>query len=95
LDIPHASSDAGGCVTVSIGVSCGLPGYTAVSAAELLRQADQALYRAKSEGRNRVRCFRGEATGSSEVVAFPAQLAINPMLRPLTEVKNRLLAPAR
>jgi two-component system, cell cycle response regulator len=39
-------------VTVSIGVACRQTGD--VSAADILKRADQALYRAKDEGRNRV-----------------------------------------
>lgn len=51
--IPHAASDVAPHVTVSVGVasfeSCNLPSFDA-----LLHQADQALYRAKSKGRNQV-----------------------------------------
>ena len=41
-------------LTTSIGVSC-FPGFAVESVEDLLTNADQALYRAKSEGRNRVR----------------------------------------
>jgi len=41
-------------LTTSIGVSA-FPGFAVESVEDLLTNADQALYRAKSEGRNRVR----------------------------------------
>lgn len=50
LDIPHETSPEGR-LTTSIGVFVASPG---VSARELIEGADQALYRAKSLGRNRV-----------------------------------------
>lgn len=53
-------------VTISIGVAT-YPSHAA-SAQELIRAADQALYRAKSLGRNRVAC----ATGNSSLPAEPA-----------------------
>jgi len=40
--------------TVSIGVAMRAPGEVAVE--EALKRADQALYRAKEGGRNRVEC---------------------------------------
>jgi diguanylate cyclase (GGDEF)-like protein len=56
LQIPHATSPTGQAVTVSAGVSAStgrtLPG-------ELIREADRALYRAKSLGRDRVEVARG------------------------------------
>jgi diguanylate cyclase (GGDEF)-like protein len=52
--IPHeARPDAGQVITISGGVCRWTPGNT-LSPAELLRQADEALYRAKSSGRNSV-----------------------------------------
>lgn len=50
LSIPHASSPTG-CLTVSVGVFVA-PSTT--SPTVLIEKADQALYRAKREGRNRV-----------------------------------------
>jgi diguanylate cyclase (GGDEF)-like protein len=52
LALPHQKAPLG-YVTVSIGVSVMVP-IDAQEAALLLRSADQALYRAKSTGRNRV-----------------------------------------
>lgn len=54
LKIPHAGSKAAPCVTVSLGVACGIP--KGDQAAEgLVETADKQLYAAKSEGRNRVK----------------------------------------
>jgi diguanylate cyclase (GGDEF)-like protein len=53
LRIEHGSSDAGEHVTVSVGSAIIVPGTT-IEPQELIRMADEALYRAKSLGRNRV-----------------------------------------
>ena len=53
LGIVHPASTVAGVVTVSIGVAWAAPGSRR-TAARLLHTADQALYRAKQNGRNRV-----------------------------------------
>ncbi|MEI7374728.1 diguanylate cyclase [Dickeya chrysanthemi] len=53
MEIPHTKSPQG-VVTVSIGVAAAKPGETGSSMAQLSNDADQALYRAKHQGRNRV-----------------------------------------
>jgi diguanylate cyclase (GGDEF)-like protein len=53
LDIPHAHAETAGVLTVSIGSATAQPG-TKRSLAGLIQTADEALYRAKQLGRNRV-----------------------------------------
>ncbi|HEY5717747.1 MAG TPA: diguanylate cyclase [Motiliproteus sp.] len=53
VKIPHCLSSAAEVVTISAGVACLVPGE-GVAPRAITEQADQALYRAKSEGRNRV-----------------------------------------
>lgn len=53
LNIPHDYSDTAPCVTISIGIATQIPG-TQDEPASLITEADEALYRAKHEGRNRV-----------------------------------------
>lgn len=53
LGIPHAGSSASRSLTVSIGVSIVAPGAER-SLAGAVQMADEALYQAKEEGRNRV-----------------------------------------
>lgn len=52
--LPHRASLTTDHVTISIGVAFCQPGICLGVAEELLRMADQSLYRAKREGRNRV-----------------------------------------
>lgn len=54
LRIPHGSSSVSSVVTLSLGVAAITP-QKGASSDELIAAADQALYQAKSEGRNRVR----------------------------------------
>ncbi|MEZ4601681.1 MAG: diguanylate cyclase [Syntrophotaleaceae bacterium] len=56
LSIPHCGDGASGTVTVSIGVASMTP-KDASAMEELVAAAVQALYRAKKEGRNRVRAI--------------------------------------
>ena len=54
MRLPHVESDVSPWVTISLGVASGLP-EKITNSAELLLHADQALYQAKSDGRNEVR----------------------------------------
>jgi diguanylate cyclase (GGDEF)-like protein len=53
LAIEHRASGAAGQVTISIGVASAVPAVGA-SPDSLLRRADEALYRAKAQGRDRI-----------------------------------------
>jgi diguanylate cyclase (GGDEF)-like protein len=53
LCLRHEASSISAVVTVSVGGACGVPEVAGVSINDALWLADQALYRAKSEGRNR------------------------------------------
>ena len=53
LAMPHAVSQAAEVVTISLGIAVVVPSEH-MQAARLLHQADDALYRAKNEGRNRL-----------------------------------------
>jgi diguanylate cyclase (GGDEF)-like protein len=52
LEIPHPASPSGSQVTLSLGVACIVPSAEG-SPDKLLAAADQALYAAKGQGRNR------------------------------------------
>ncbi len=53
LRIPHAHSDVGNIVTVSMGVACVTPSVE-MTETELLKLADCKLYQAKENGRNQI-----------------------------------------
>lgn len=53
LSLPHPGNPPAGVVTISIGVATYYPSEGS-SPEEILRSADQALYQAKEEGRNRL-----------------------------------------
>jgi len=56
LAIPHATGGPEGVLTLSVGIAAFRPGQE-TTVEELLKQADAALYLAKSAGRNRVAVF--------------------------------------
>jgi len=51
LAIPHQASKIGNLVTISLGITSLIPSPV-LSAIDMIEQADQALYRAKEQGRN-------------------------------------------
>ena len=53
LQIPHAKSNVSDVVTISLGLATIAPEH-ALSQTVLIEEADQALYRAKEKGRNRI-----------------------------------------
>ena len=52
LAIPHEKSDVNAYVTLSLGLACLIPTLE-TSAEQLIAYADQSLYQAKEQGRNR------------------------------------------
>jgi two-component system chemotaxis family response regulator WspR len=58
LNIAHEKSEAAGQVTLSVGVATLCP-KDSESAEQLVQLADQALYRAKEQGRNRIEVAQG------------------------------------
>ncbi|MFT6246877.1 MAG: diguanylate cyclase (GGDEF)-like protein [Cognaticolwellia sp.] len=54
--IEHCKSDINTSVTISMGVASITP-TSKITSSQLILRADQVLYKAKKEGRNRVICF--------------------------------------
>ncbi len=63
LKIPHAASKTAAHVTLSVGAAAVVPSQDAESPS-LIAAADQALYRAKHEGRNRVSSSESEVSAA-------------------------------
>jgi diguanylate cyclase (GGDEF)-like protein len=55
MKIPHLKSECSNYVTISLGVATAIPSHDS-SASWLIDKADKALYQAKQEGRNQLRC---------------------------------------
>ena len=69
LGIPNRASSVGKVVTISCGVSTFVPAAD-IEMQELIRLADEALYRAKQRGKNRTAAEHGEPR-SSVVIRAP------------------------
>lgn len=54
LAIPHEKSLVSNCITLSMGISCFIPSNQ-YQPKDLIKNADQALYLAKNQGRNRIK----------------------------------------
>lgn len=56
LKIPHEKSETSDFLTVSIGVATTFTGFE-MTESDLIKKADEALYRAKADGRDQIVCF--------------------------------------
>ena len=89
LDLPHDGSDRQA-VTVSIGVATLTTGEPPLQPFELIARADDALYAAKAEGRDRVIAWvRGKTRRRSASISAPADAAFS---RPARRLKRPCLA---
>jgi diguanylate cyclase (GGDEF)-like protein len=84
LCLRHEASSSSAVVTVSVGGACGVPEVAGVSTNDALWLADQALYLAKSEGRNRWALQAWPAPtinlAARTAVQTPAQTELEPSL---------------
>jgi diguanylate cyclase (GGDEF)-like protein len=76
LRIPHPDAAAEAVVTISVGVAS-RPAHDARSIEQLLQNADDALYLAKQQGRNRVRSHDGSSTGAAALAVAVALAEID------------------
>ncbi|MGB5578725.1 MAG: diguanylate cyclase, partial [Woeseiaceae bacterium] len=73
LNIEHKASETARSITISVGAAlCESPG--SITSEQLIRQADDALYEAKSQGRNRAVLYRTE-WGQQTTANLAAMLA--------------------
>jgi diguanylate cyclase (GGDEF)-like protein len=75
LAIPHAGSSTGGIVSISVGAATHHP-TAAASYSTVARLADNALYAAKHQGRNRCVCVKMHAPGVTPTFASAENRAV-------------------
>ena len=78
LRIPHRASQVEDCVTVSLGVTCCMPGDDCSDLEAIVAAADRALYEAKHHGRNTYRtadCTADRISPQSTAPTQPGQAA--------------------
>jgi len=75
-------------VTVSVGIAT-FKAHSPTSAAELVNFADQALYRAKAEGRNQVRIYNEEALIESGTIVEPTTTHLQNLKTQLKNIREK------
>ena len=90
LALPHPGLGDGQCVTVSIGLSLDVKNGDEAGFLALVRQADDALYRAKEEGAQSLRRPLDTIDHDFEYTAGLAQRMNNPSLVQLCEAAQLL-----
>ena len=89
LDIVHETSKVSKCVTVSAGYTTFLPGHD-LTAENVISCADEALYRAKHEGRNRINGYKQEGVPFSTTDVNPAPDSLEDIRKKISTLEESL-----
>ncbi len=85
MGLPHPQSSVGPVLTISVGVTVVEPHRTRLDHTELLALADEALYEAKTQGRNRSVMSKAAVHGANAALNVP----------PLSPVEASRFSPAK